>query len=213
MVDFAKLRAEKKGTVKMDEPKWELVPYGEHKAVCIDVLQFEAQKWTDKDGGRIFNTKVLYLVWLVYPENETGSPIWNSAGQPFLIDRQFNPTLDPQNKYGCYQLLKDWAGRELTEYEMSSKYDLTNLIGSPGKITISHKQAKSGTVYAVVDMVEPIGLTPAELEKFMGNLRADFYKPRDYSFELKPRMPVQGQAKQSDEPNAWEPNTKDGIPF
>lgn len=208
MVDFAKLRAQKKGKIAMDDAKWETVSYGEHDAICIDVLQFDAEKWSDKNK-RTFTTKVVYIVWLVYPKDGAGNTIWDSSGQPFKIDRQFNPTMDPQNKYGCYQILKDWAGRDLTPQERQN-VDLVELIGKPCKLIIESKQAKSSqTWYSVVTTAEPADKDTA----WMNDLRAESYKARDYSFELKPRIPSQNQTQPAEE-NVWSPDAgPDDIPF
>lgn len=208
MVDFAKLRAERAGKIKLEESRWDCPPPGEHDAVCIDVLSFKAERY-NRDGD-IFETQVLYIVWLVYPKDQYGRPMFDSKGEPFKVDKQFNPTMASGNKYGVRGILESWAGRELTIQETNS-FDMVSVIGKPCKLSIETKQAKSsGTIYPNVLTAEPCE------NKTEFWVKAETYKPRDYSQDLKARK--RGGSQTQGE-SAWEPepgtltSKDDTIPF
>lgn len=207
MVDFAKMREAKKGQIKLNQ-RWDCPPPGEHDAVCIDVLQFEAERF-NKQGGK-FTTQVIYIVWLVYPTDDRGNLILDSNGEPFKVDRQFNPTFAPGNKYGLHGIITDWAGRELSIQE-TNKFDLTSLIGKPCKLVVQTDQAKTtGLFYPKVLTAEPC----ANKTEFW--IKAETYKPRDYTEDLKARdYSKSGQTQQEETPNSWRPEgkTDDSIPF
>jgi hypothetical protein len=207
-MDFAKRRAEKKGQIKLDEARWECVPPGVHNAICIDVLSFKAQR--RKKDDEIFETNVVFIVWLVYPKDQYGRPIFDSNGEPFKVDRQFNPTMAPGNKYGVRATLESWAGRELTIKEQN-EYDLADLIGKPCDLDIETKQSAAGTVYPNVLAVSPC----SNQSEFW--VKCESYKPRDYTLQLQAPSPKNKSQNQAQEENAWRPEGKtkenDDIPF
>lgn len=211
MVDFAKLREKAKQNIKLDDPRWETVPMGEHNAICVDAFMAEAEKYNKKDDS-VFKSKVIYLVWLVYPVGDDGKLILDQTGKVFLIDKQFNAKIDPKNEYSLYPILKDWGGRELSAAEIES-YDVSSLIGKPCTLIVETRERQNGKgMYSIVLTAEPCKTQ----DKFW-EIPESQYKRRDYTQDLKAYIPK--KAGQAQAESAWEPapgslkSTDDEIPF
>lgn len=120
-----------------DRPRtFELIPKGETRAVCVDVI----------DLGLVENP---------FKKNEDGTPekvrkvkiVWETArkkknGQPFTVSRQFKLSLYDGSGGGksaaLYDLLSAWLGAS-----WNGKFSSKALVGTPAVLYVKHEPSKT----------------------------------------------------------------------
>jgi hypothetical protein len=221
MVDFAKLRANKKPLIAKDEIAWECCPMGEHTAVCIDVIDLgEVEKWSTKKN-KSWSQHSVVIVWAVYPEGNQGQILRQENGQCFKMDQEYKLSLARDNKFCLGDHLDSWAGQALSD-KTRENFDVMSLIGKPCTLTVQTQPRKDGTLYATVLAIDPLKSNDKRYESFL-QADVDSYKPKDYLeesrrlFEIMKSKASQAGTETKEEENAWRPEGKtkenDDIPF
>ena len=70
--------------------------------------------------------------------------------QPFVISQEYTLSMGQKSKLKA--LLESWRGESFSKEEMKG-FDITEMIGEPCLISISHKESESGSVYAQITSI------------------------------------------------------------
>lgn len=116
-----------------------------HIGTCLETIKGD-QKWLNK-------VRISFELPTELKEFKPGD-----GEKPFVIDREF--TLSMYKSSNLRKFLEGWRGKAFTE-EQAESFDVTNLLGVPGMISIIHNTSSKGNVYADVASCStlPKGLT------------------------------------------------------
>ena len=153
------------------EPEFEIVPAGNHQAVCTAVYDLGLQE-TEYMG----ETKRLYQIVITWEINELMTK-GKYAGQRFTISKKY--TNSTHEKSNMRQDLESWRGKPYGEGEME-KLDLEMLIGKNCLLNIVHKQFKGKTFANIASIgqlakgMQPMKpeLSPEHMPKWIAELQA-----------------------------------------
>jgi len=124
----------------------ELIPSGTHVARCYSMVHVGTVQW--EYNGQIKNTDKVRLTWEL--PNETKVFKEENGEQPMVIDAEY--TLSMYFKGNLRPMLESWRGLAFTEGEAEG-FDISKLLGAVCQLSIVHKKATNGNVYANVGSV------------------------------------------------------------
>jgi hypothetical protein len=104
----------------------ELVPEGNHPAVCVALVDFGTH--TKEYQGKETTARKVFIVWELVDE-----PSKPCIGKDF--------TLSLHEKALLRGFLKKWRGKDIPE---SEEFDVSAILGKPCNLTVTHKPSKDG---------------------------------------------------------------------
>ena len=137
------------GIVLSDSKTFTPTPEGQHRIVCVDVVEqygVETQWGVKNRIGLMYQTEMRM-----------------EDGKPYVLSAWFNATLNEKGRLRPF--LESWRGRKFTADELKG-FDLEKLIGANAIVQVVHNES-GGKVYANIQaiMAPPKGvpaLTPSE---------------------------------------------------
>jgi hypothetical protein len=123
------------------------VPAGTHVARCYEIIHIGTIFDTFQGEERLVN-KVRLVFELPLETSDFGK-----GEQPFSIGRDF--TLSMHEKSGLRAFVQSWLGRSLSDSE-AFKFDISTLLGKEAMVSVMHRTAISGRVYADLKAASPL---------------------------------------------------------
>ena len=129
-------------TASSSEGSYEVVPEGTHRAVCYKIVDSgtREEQYKEEDPKKRHS---IFIYWEL-----TELPM--DDGRPFSINKQY--TLSLNENSNLHKDLKTWRGKSFTDKEAQS-FDVTNLLGVPCLLSITHKTSNNGKTYANIASV------------------------------------------------------------
>lgn len=200
-------------TAKQPEQKFDLVPAGNHLAICYQMIEIGTEE-RDYQGDK----KSAYTVRVVW-ELPNEKKVFNEekGEQPFSIGKDY--TLSMHEKANLRHDLQSWRGKSFTDQEASG-FDITKLISKPCMLNVIHVQSNKGNVYAKIAGVTPVpkGMTvPAQTnESFVHSY--DQWDDKKFStlpewLRLRIEKTPEFKRRLEGPPVADVPFVKDDLPF
>lgn len=134
-----------------------LPPEGTHTARCFSIVHTGTR--TDENYK---TSKNIVRITFELPEERAVFKEGDNE-KPFVISKKYNLSLN--EKATLRKDLESWRGKEFTPEE-SKGFDITKLLGLPCMVSVVHKTADNGNVYANVTSVTkpPKSVTVPEAE-------------------------------------------------
>lgn len=130
-------------TAKQPEQKFDLVPAGNHLAICYQMIEIGTEE--REYNGEKKNAYMVRIVWELCNEKKVFNP--EKGEQPFSIGKDY--TLSMHEKATLRHDLQSWRGKAFTDEEASS-FDITKLLGKPCMLNVIHKTSKTGNNYSTI---------------------------------------------------------------
>lgn len=136
-------------TAKQPEQKFDLVPAGNHLAICYQMIEIGTEE--REYQGEKKSAYTVRIVWELPNERK----IFNEekGEQPFSIGKDY--TLSMHEKANLRHDLQSWRGKSFTDQEANG-FDITKLIAKPCMLNVIHVQSKTGNTYAKIAGVTPV---------------------------------------------------------
>lgn len=137
--------------VESTPKEYKLVPAGSHLARCYRIVDLGTQK-SSYDGNVKFLRKVL-INWELHSEDAEGQPLVTDKGEPLSIQREY--TLAFVEKANLRIDIQNWFGKTFTDQE-AMRYDLKNILGEWGMVSVIHQTNGKGKTFANVKTVSAV---------------------------------------------------------
>jgi len=125
-------------TVSSGESDYEVVPAGQHLAVCYRLIDAGTREEQYKDNPPK-KRHVLFVYWEL-PEVKMGD------GRPFTISKKYTLTLNENGT--LFKDLKTWRGKSFTQEELKG-FDLLNILGVSAQLEVEHSDEGKARVVSV----------------------------------------------------------------
>jgi hypothetical protein len=125
-------------TVSSGESDYEVVPAGQHLAVCYRLVDAGTREEQYKDNPPK-KRHVLFVYWEL-PEVKMGD------GRPFTISKKYTLTLNENGT--LFKDLKTWRGKSFTQEELKG-FDLLNVLGVSALLEVEHSDEGKARVVSV----------------------------------------------------------------
>ena len=125
-------------TVSSGESDYEVVPAGQHLAVCYRLVDAGTREEQYKDNPPK-KRHVLFVYWEL-PEVKMGD------GKPFTISKKYTLTLNENGT--LFKDLKTWRGKSFTAEELKG-FDLLNILGVSAQLEVEHSDEGKARVVSV----------------------------------------------------------------
>ena len=125
-------------TVSSGESDYEVVPAGQHLAVCYRLVDAGTREEQYKDNPPK-KRHVLFVYWEL-PEVKMGD------GRPFTISKKYTLTLNENGT--LFKDLKTWRGKSFTQEELKG-FDLLNILGVSALLEVEHSDEGKARVVSV----------------------------------------------------------------
>lgn len=184
--------------------KFEIIPAGSYPARCYSMIELGTNEETYQGVSKMVNK--VRITW----ELPTETMIFKEerGPEPRVISKEF--TLSMHEKANLRAFLENWRGKSFTEKEAEA-FDVTNLLGVPCLLSITHKAATNGNTYANISSVSllPKGMECPEMINERQELSFD-----DFNQELFDQLPdfIKEKISMSDEYKTLKPS-EDVVPF
>jgi len=184
--------------------KFEIIPAGSYPARCYSMIELGTNEETYQGVSKMVNK--VRITW----ELPTETMVFKEerGPEPRVISKEF--TLSMHEKANLRGFLESWRGKSFTEKEAES-FDVTNLLGVPCLLSITHKAATNGNTYANISSVSllPKGMECPEMINERQELSFD-----DFNQELFDQLPdfIKEKISMSDEYKTLKPS-EDVVPF
>lgn len=136
----------------------ELVPVGNHLAICYQMIEIGTVEEIVKNEKKIM--KKVRIGWELPNERKVFNE--EKGEQPFVMSKEY--TLSMHEMSNLRADLKSWRGKDFTEDEARC-FDITKLLGKPCMINVIHKPSKDGLkTYSQISAITgvPKGMTVPE---------------------------------------------------
>ncbi len=184
--------------------KFEIIPAGSYPARCYSMIELGTNEETYQGVSKMVNK--VRITW----ELPTETMVFKEerGPEPRVISKEF--TLSMHEKANLRGFLESWRGKSFTEKEAEA-FDVTNLLGVPCLLSITHKAATNGNTYANISSVSllPKGMECPEMINERQELSFD-----DFNQELFDQLPdfIKEKISMSDEYKTLKPS-EDVVPF
>jgi len=184
--------------------KFEIIPAGSYPARCYSMIEMGTNEETYQGVSKMVNK--VRITW----ELPTETMVFKEerGPEPRVISKEF--TLSMHEKANLRAFLENWRGKSFTEKEAEA-FDVTNLLGVPCLLSITHKAATNGNTYANISSVS---LLPKGMEcPGMINERQELSFD-DFNQELFDQLPdfIKEKISMSEEYKTLKPS-EDVVPF
>ena len=184
--------------------KFEIIPAGSYPARCYSMIEMGTNEETYQGVSKMVNK--VRITW----ELPTETMVFKEerGPEPRVISKEF--TLSMHEKANLRAFLENWRGKSFTEKEAEA-FDVTNLLGVPCLLSITHKAATNGNTYANISSVSllPKGMECPEMINKRQELSFD-----DFNQELFDQLPdfIKEKISMSEEYKTLKPS-EDVVPF
>jgi len=158
-------------TTNQTKKSIEIIPAGSYAARCYSMIHIGTIEETF--NGEAKERNKVRITWELPTEMITFNE--ERGEQPRVIAKEF--TLSLHEKSTLRAFLESWRGKSFTDKEAQS-FDVTNLLGVPCMLSITHKTATNGNTYANISSVSmlPKGMDCPELINERQELTYDNFK-------------------------------------
>lgn len=158
-------------TTNQTKKSIEIIPAGSYAARCYSMIHIGTIEETF--NGEAKERNKVRITWELPTEKMTFNE--ERGVQPRVIAKEF--TLSLHEKSTLRGFLESWRGKSFTDKEAQS-FDVTNLLGVPCMLSITHKTATNGNTYANISSVSmlPKGMDCPELINERQELTYDNFK-------------------------------------
>jgi len=184
--------------------KFEIIPAGSYPARCYSMIELGTNEETYQGVSKMVNK--VRITW----ELPTETMVFKEerGPEPRVISKEF--TLSMHEKANLRAFLENWRGKSFTEKEAEA-FDVTNLLGVPCLLSITHKAATNGNTYANISSVSllPKGMECPDMINERQELSFD-----DFNQELFDQLPdfIKEKISMSEEYKTLKPS-EDVVPF
>lgn len=130
-------------TAKQSEKQFDLVPAGNHLAICYQMIEIGTEE--GEYNGEVKKSYKVRIVWELCNEKKVFNP--EKGEQPYSIGKDY--TLSMHEKATLRHDLQSWRGKAFTDEEANG-FDITKLLGKPCMLNVIHKTSKTGNNYATI---------------------------------------------------------------
>lgn len=192
-------------TTNQTKKSIEIIPAGSYAARCYSMIHIGTIEETF--NGEAKERNKVRITWELPTEMITFNE--ERGEQPRVIAKEF--TLSLHEKSTLRAFLESWRGKSFTDKEAQS-FDVTNLLGVPCMLSITHKTATNGNTYANISSVSmlPKGMDCPELINERQELTYDNFKQE--LFESLPDF-IKEKMIISKEYQSLNQDTDEGLPF
>ena len=192
-------------TTNSSSKKFEIIPAGSYPARCYSMIEMgtnqETYQGVDKMVNKVRITWELPTETMVFKEER--------GPEPRVISKEFS--LSMHEKANLRGFLESWRGRSFTDNEAKA-FDVTNLLGVPCLLSITHKTANNGNTYANISSVSllPKGMECPEMINERQELSFDNFK--EELFESLPDF-IKEKIQTSQEYQSRNNESSNDVPF
>lgn len=115
--------------------------------------------------------------------------------QPHVISKEF--TLSMHEKATLRKYLEGWRGKAFTDKE-SESFDITVLLGKPCVLSVIHRQAKNGNVYAEIASISSVPKVMTVPDQINPNFELSYDNFSEDKLRTLPQF-IQDKVRSSDE--------------
>jgi hypothetical protein len=123
---------------------FEPAPEGTHVARCFGCVALGTQH--SAQFADSFKVMLMFELPEHMIETEDGA-------KPAVVSKEYTLSIGPKSNLG--KALESWRGRGFTKEEMKG-FEISNVVGAPCQITVSHKTSAKGGVWA--DIIAIVGV-------------------------------------------------------
>jgi len=191
---------------------FEPLPAGSYAARCVSMIHIGTIE--ENILGTVKKLNKVRLSWELPTELKVFKE--ENGEQPYILSKEF--TLSMHEKSTLRKFLESWRGKNFTE-EQTISFDITVLLGKPCLLSVKHKEAKNGNIYAEISGVSlmpkgmecPLQINETQELSYDNWNQSLFVSLPDF---LKDKIMSSDEYKQMETPNHIESNeVEDEIPF
>jgi len=170
---------------------YEPIAAGTYAARCYQMIHIGTAE--ENILGQVKKLNKVRITWELPTETKVFKE--ENGEQPHVISKEF--TLSMNEKATLRKFLEGWRGKAFTEKEAEA-FDITVLLGKPCMLSIIHKQAKNGNIYAEISSVSSVPKGMNVPEQFNESKELNYDK---FDWELFETLPdfIKDKMKQTDE--------------
>jgi hypothetical protein len=145
-------------TTQSNNKKFEIIPAGSYPARCYSMIEMGTNEETYQGTAKMVNK--VRITWELPTEMQVFKE--ERGPEPRVISKEFS--LSMHEKANLRGFLESWRGKSFTDTEAKA-FDVTNLLGVPCLLSITHKTATNGNTYANISSVSllPKGMECPEM--------------------------------------------------
>jgi len=192
-------------TTNQTKKSIEIIPAGSYPARCYSMIHIGTIEETF--NGETKERNKVRITWELPTELITFNE--ERGEQPRVIAKEF--TLSLHEKSTLRSFLESWRGKSFTDKDAQS-FDVTNLLGVPCLLSITHKTSGNGKTYANIASVSmlPKGMDcPDQINENQEFTYSDF---KQELFDSFPDF-IKEKIVMSKEYQSLNQDTNEGLPF
>ena len=192
-------------TTNSTKKNFEPIPAGSYPARCYSMIEMGTNEETYQGTVKMVNK--VRITWELPTEMEVFKE--ERGPEPRVISKEFS--LSMHEKANLRGFLESWRGRSFTDNEAKA-FDVTNLLGVPCLLSITHKTANNGNTYANISSVSllPKGMECPEMINERQELSFDNFK--EELFESLPDF-IKEKIQTSQEYQSRNNESSNDLPF
>ena len=192
-------------TTTTNNKKFEPIPAGSYPARCYSMIEMGTNQETYQGVDKMVNK--VRITWELPTEMQVFKE--ERGPEPRVISKEFS--LSMHEKANLRGFLESWRGKSFNDNEATA-FDVTNLLGVPCLLSITHKMAQNGNTYANISSVSllPKGMECPEMINKRQELSFDNFK--EELFESLPDF-IKEKIQTSQEYQSRNNKSNNDLPF
>ena len=192
-------------TTTTNNKKFEPIPAGSYPARCYSMIEMGTNQETYQGVDKMVNK--VRITWELPTEMQVFKE--ERGPEPRVISKEFS--LSMHEKANLRGFLESWRGKSFNDNEATA-FDVTNLLGVPCLLSITHKMAQNGNTYANISSVSllPKGMECPEMINKRQELSFDNFK--EELFESLPDF-IKEKIQTSQEYQSRNNESNNDLPF
>tara|TARA_R110002167_G_scaffold325067_1_gene531191 strand:- start:6376 stop:6969 length:594 start_codon:yes stop_codon:yes gene_type:complete len=192
-------------TTTTNSKKFEPIEAGSYPARCYSMIEMGTNEENYQGTAKMVNK--VRITWELPTEMQVFKE--ERGPEPRVISKEFS--LSMHEKANLRGFLESWRGKSFTDNEAKA-FDVTNLLGVPCLLSITHKTAANGNTYANISSVSllPKGMECPEMINERQELSFDNFK--EELFESLPDF-IKEKIQTSQEYQSRNNETNNDLPF
>lgn len=200
-----------------------ICPEGLFNALCVDVVDLGLQDYSYQ-GQPKGKRKEVRFVFQVDARDDEDEPMREEGGdrdgRMFEVWAKFTNSLASTSR--LLPFIEQWTGKTIPQEVRDDGFELDNLIGRYGQVTIVHNKASNGKTYANIKGIMPLarGAEKFEPDEYVRTHLRPGYDPPEGSdlweeAQARKRQPSKGRGrtKQVEEEELPFDEDEDDLPF
>ena len=192
-------------TTNQSKKSIEIIPAGSYSARCYSMIHIGTIEETF--NGETKERNKVRITWELPNELITFNE--ERGEQPRVIAKEF--TLSLHEKSTLRAFLESWRGKSFTDKEANS-FDITNLLGVPCLLSITHKTSGNGKTYANIASVSMLPKGMDCPEQINQNQEFTYDNFKEELFDSFPDF-IKEKIVMSKEYQSLKQDTNEGLPF